>query len=671
MTVGQLDPTVDPVYAYPNQGIQYRAPFLSGATVGQDQYDIIAMMDTSYPIVSYFPFPRTSNDYYQFYPLESNFLTVDTITPQFITVATTSTTGTINSYYVVTATIGSSFFNSSTQTKLTIDPTYFIAPQTGEHNIYAVWSGGYVDNAYAYGIASNTVTVTTSVPDLALTMHAASAGSTDNPSDSTFFLPARLQTTVSASNPLPGTVTFYKDGTYIGSTATTGQTNSITIPEGTIVPGSHTFTATWTATNINPIASNSITKTINGKVNLYMSAAMDSLANNYYYYNYDRTANTSTTATFSLASMVIDNAPTGTFTLYNGSSTVATYTANWSGYTSGGLSGNLHWNPQTANLLDQGNKTLSLVYSGDNHYNTTSTTFTFAGITKVPAITPTLTVNTTNTFANPVTFTVQTGAARPVNPVQLRDGSTVIASGNIDSTGTVIFSGITLTSGTHIISAIVPGDDVLANTATVSLSVVKEDPQPNLPVYAGSHNYTTDYIPGNPSPNIDAFTFLLDPLHRIPSDYIPNKNITVNIYYRDYNTWFHTKGPLFRTVNKTVGDFSNPAGLKEYYYNGGNLLTRTISDKYVIDLRDYPEFNQNYYPGSGLQGPVIINGVGHSIHGFFYDIIYTGGGIVPAFTASGFAGPDSGTNPVVLTPRRAIPLDQTDYYVGQQGSKKY
>lgn len=260
-----------------------------------------------------------------------------------------------------------------------------------------------------------------------------------------------LTATLSGGYSPAGTVTFYDNGTSIGTATVFGTTASLTV--STLSVGSHAITATYNGDSNNNTATDATAVTVTQTTPVIAVNASST-----------PTSNGLSVAV--VATVTGAGSPTGTVTFYEGSTQLGTAT----------LSG------ATALLMlssyPQGSHTFTAIYSGDT--NNMSVRSAAATMSIVKAAT-TLSVSSSTTSpaaAQSVTLTATlSGAISPTGIVTFKDGGTVLGTAAISGT-TAVFTTPPLAMGAHAISAIYAGDgnNAGATSSAITLTVGRSDP---------------------------------------------------------------------------------------------------------------------------------------------------------------------------------------------------
>ncbi len=266
-----------------------------------------------------------------------------------------------------------------------------------------------------------------------------------------------LTATLSSSYSPTGTITFYDNGTSIGTTAVSGTTASVTVSSLSV--GSHAITASYNGDSNNNSASGATTVTV--------TQATPSIA-----VNASSTPASNGAAVALVATVTGASSPTGTVTFFEGSTQLGSAT----------LSGT------TAILMlssfPLGSHTFSATYNGDtNNVSVTSTTAALSVARAATAIA--LSSSTTSlAAAQSVSLTATlSGAISPTGTVTFKDGATVLGTAAV-SGAIATLATPALAVGTHSITAIYAGDgnNAGATSSAITLTVGRSDPTSNSAV---------------------------------------------------------------------------------------------------------------------------------------------------------------------------------------------
>ncbi|HLK62359.1 MAG TPA: Ig-like domain-containing protein [Bryobacteraceae bacterium] len=256
------------------------------------------------------------------------------------------------------------------------------------------------------------------------------------------------------SGPTPtGTVSFFDGTTLLGQATLSGGNASFSI--STLSVGNHSIDAHYNGdANYAGVDSNIVTQVVNpgGKTNTTttLTASATSIT---------------TTQSVTLTATVSPAAATGQVQFKDGSTVVGT------GTLSGGTAS------FTASNLTAGTHTFTAVYLGDNNNNTSTSN----------PVTVTVTTNTTTTLTasaasisttQSVTLTATVAPSGATGQVQFKDGSTVVGSGTLNSSGVASFTASNLTAGQHTFTAVYQGDSNF-NSSTSNPVTVTVTSTPN------------------------------------------------------------------------------------------------------------------------------------------------------------------------------------------------
>jgi hypothetical protein len=327
----------------------------------------------------------------------------------------------------------------------------FSAPLSlGGHAITASYGGDSNFTASSSGALSQTVN-----PDGSVTTLWSSA----NPSvygQSVTFTVRVVAQSPGAGTPT-GTVTFTDGSTTLGTA--TLSSGGATLKTASLNLGGNAITATYNGdTNFTTSTSGTLTQTVNqaGTTTTLTSSANPSVYGQ------------SVTFTAKVAARSPGSGtPTGTVTFQEGSTVLGT------GTLSGGKA------TFTTAVLSVGADSITAVYGGDTDF-TGSTSSALKQTVKQSS-----TVTTVSSSVNPsaagqaVTFTAvvaarSPGAGTPTGTVTFKDGTTVLGTGTLDSSGQATCTTSGLTPGKHSITAVYGGDsNFLASTSTTLTQTVQ------------------------------------------------------------------------------------------------------------------------------------------------------------------------------------------------------
>jgi hypothetical protein len=317
----------------------------------------------------------------------------------------------------------------------------------GTHLVTAAYAGD--TNYAAVTSAVLTQTVVNANTQVALTASA-------NPA--TYGSPLTLQAVITSNGGVPtGPVTFTDGAATIGS-AVLNASGTATLTLSTLAPGVHTVVANYAG---NGQASASVSSPLSLSVRQTAQVALAS------------SANPSPTLSAVTFTVTVTNAgqdvPTGTITFTDGGSQLGTATLNGSGVAT-----------LTVQQLSAASHSITAAYAGD----ATNFTATSAALTETVQLRPTttaLTATTDPTNSQQVTLIAVvrwTGPNTPTGTVTFTNGSNVVASSPVDSTG-VATTTIDVGSASQALVATYSGDTAYATSAS-PITTIGSNPSPEF-----------------------------------------------------------------------------------------------------------------------------------------------------------------------------------------------
>jgi len=360
-------------------------------------------------------------------------------------------TGSVSFADGVTA-LGSGTLNASGVATLTTT-----ALAVGSHPVVASYPG---DANHASGTSSTTQLVNKAIPTLSLAIA---------PSPAVSGQPVTLTATVTVPAPgagtPTGTITFYDNGTAIG-TGTLGSGLQATFTLSTLAPGGHTFTASYGGDSSfqSCTTSGSTAFTVQqGTVSVSVSSSATP-------------AVFGQPVTFTVTVAAVAPAvgtPTGLVTLTDGTTNLASLAL------SGGTAST------TTTSLSVSSHPLTASYAGDSAFKNSS-----GNLSQVVGQAATSTALTSSSpssqFGQSLTLTATVsvtspGAGTPTGTVTFKDGSTVLGTGTLNSSGTASYLATSLGAGSHALSAQYAGDgNFTGSTGSMSQSIQKTATQVSL-----------------------------------------------------------------------------------------------------------------------------------------------------------------------------------------------
>lgn len=298
-----------------------------------------------------------------------------------------------------------------------------------------------------------------------------------SPNPSVFGQAVVLTVTVSPSGTAgvpSGTVSFSDGNTPLG-TATLDNNGKATLTVTSLGVGSHTITASYVGDgNFNPStvpAAGAISQVVN------QSSTITTVSSS---------ANPSVFGQVVVLTASVSpsggggGVPSGTITFMDGSAVLGKATLDSTG------AGTL-----TTSALAVGSHPISAVYAGSTNYLSSTSGTVTQSVSKNSVSVALTSVPNPSTFGQAVTFTVQVlpsspggapGTATPTGTITFNDGSLVLGTSTLDSSGFATFTVNTLTPGSHTITVVYGGDaNFSKGSSNVETQVVnKATAQPKL-----------------------------------------------------------------------------------------------------------------------------------------------------------------------------------------------
>jgi hypothetical protein len=368
-----------------------------------------------------------------------------------------------------TGTVQFSIDGSSFGSPVTLVAGQAVSPSTstlsnGSHTVRAIYSG---DSDFL----TSTSTALTQVVGVLTTTNLAV---TVNPSvyGQAVTFTASVASTIPGQGTPTGTVSFM-DGSTVLATSTLNTAARATFRTKALVAGSHSITAVYSgdavfATSTSPVLTQSVNP--DGTTTAIVSSKNPSVFGQ------------SVTFTATVKPVAPGSgAPTGIVTFYDGSIAVGTGTLDSSEHAK-----------LTISALSVGTHSITAVYGGDPNFTTSTSVVLKQNVNQAKSKTTLSSSVNPSVFGQVVTFTatvtaVAPGSGTPSGTVNFMDGTTVIASGTLDSTGTATFTTSTLSVGTHAIKAAYAGDaDFAASTSNTVKQKVNPAAAMTVPVLSAS-----------------------------------------------------------------------------------------------------------------------------------------------------------------------------------------
>ena len=435
----------------------------------------------------------------------------------------------------------------------------------GSHSIVATYSGNTNYATSASTVLTEVVQPTATTTTLTSTAPTTLAGES-----------ASFSASVSSTTAIPtGSVDFYSNSASIGQ-ATLNAQGVATLPTSTLAVGIDSITAVYAG---------------NGNYTTSTSAALP--------HTVVLATTTLTLAgpatpvdaggTFVMTSALSNNgvAPTGTLTLHNGGTTIATLPVLADGtFSFTGIS------------LPVGTYQLTAVYSGDAN----NATVTSAPVTVVVQLTPTTTSLSSSidpvTMGQSVTFTAMAsgGTPLPTGTIEFLDGATVLGTSTVNASGTATLAINTLTFGMQSITATYEGDaDHAVSTSSALTEKVMEAATASLsssvnPSIFGTNVVFTVKITGVGSLIPTGTVIFSDggvPLATVPLDATGTASLqtaalavgshSISVSYSGDTNYSATSAALVQTVQSAITQVSLTGSANPDIYGTPLTFTATVT----------------------------------------------------------------------------------------------
>ncbi len=317
----------------------------------------------------------------------------------------------------------------------------------GQHSLTASYSG---DTSNAPAVSPVLLQIVKEIVADTTTSMAVSANTIDAGSSLRMVAAVQVSNTGSGSGAISGSVTFIDGTSLLGSAPLVNGTATLSV--SSLAPGAHTLTATYGG---NSSYGASTSSGVSVKVQQATSKVTLSTAAN----------PSSAGAPLALSATLTSTGgiPSGIVTFLDGTTSLGTAMANTKGIATLTTAGST-WTV--------GNHLLSASYAGDiNDLASISPTLTQQVTLAHTAVTLTSSLNPSGQGA-PITFTmaVTGNGGTPGGQVDLLDGSTVIGSASLQTSGVALFSTSALGLGVHQLSASYEGDSYDAASISTALT---------------------------------------------------------------------------------------------------------------------------------------------------------------------------------------------------------
>ncbi len=370
---------------------------------------------------------------------------------------------------------------------------HYVAGQgVSQLNVVDVNGDGFPD-IVAANSGGTTVTVLLNQPNGKPLDGAASLGVfTATPGPSNYSQPVTIKLVMSAlagsGMPTPtGAVSFYLDGTYLNDVSLAAGSASLVYSQA-LVPGTHTFVASYNGDSIYAASSFAVVQTVNPPVYATHTTLVASPLTVF------------TSQTVRLTATVTSSVPVpgGWVTFLDGANSLGAQAVD----ASGGA-----W--LDTSILGAGTHHISAAYQGYQDstilhaiYPPSTSSAVTVNVNASATVTSISASSLSQTTGSVVTFsaTVSSGSGVPFGGVSFYDGNSLLGTTALTAAGTTTFSTASLTTGSHSITAVFNANSRFSASSSAALSVTANVAGGNL---GSVMNSLTMY--SNPS----AFTFLV------------------------------------------------------------------------------------------------------------------------------------------------------------------
>ncbi len=247
-----------------------------------------------------------------------------------------------------------------------------------------------------------------------------------------------------------GTVDFVESGNTWCHAVTLATDGTATCSVAGLSLGTHIFTASYSGDNNNSASTSlSLSETIKQQAAFSLAVSASPAV---------------VTSAVSLTVSVADSngTPTGTVVFYDGASVVQTVALD--------AQGNASWRTAAFSI---GMHIISAQYSGDSSNVASTSNAVSLDVQKASTTTILSAVANNQEVGTALAFTakvISVNGAVPTGTVQLSEGSSVLASAQIDTNGNANLSLTSLTSGIHLLTAVYSGDTNNANSISANVT---------------------------------------------------------------------------------------------------------------------------------------------------------------------------------------------------------
>jgi sugar lactone lactonase YvrE len=313
---------------------------------------------------------------------------------------------------------------------------------TGSHSLSAQYAGDAINAPAQSNIVLEVIQPATTVTILNSNNNPAAAGSS-------------ITFTAVVTSPLgislTGTVQFL-EGTVVLGTSTLGSNGSASFTSSTLQPGPHALVAVYSGDSDNATSSSL------PLVQVVQSALSTTTIN-----SSATTTIIGEPAVFTASVSSGTGVPTGTVTFHDGGNVLGQATLNAQSIAT-----------FSTTALTLGIHALTATYGGDNAHNaSTSTQLQHTIILATTALTlagPVVTIDAGAPFS--MTAALTSNGIAPTGSLSLREGATTVATQTVTPSGTITFSNLSLTQGTHMLTAFYGGDNDNSPSTSATVSII-------------------------------------------------------------------------------------------------------------------------------------------------------------------------------------------------------
>ncbi|MGI4831185.1 MAG: beta strand repeat-containing protein, partial [Janthinobacterium lividum] len=454
----------------------------------------------------------------------------------------------------------------------------------------------------------------------------------------------------SATGVPTGTVNL-RDGATVIATGTLDANGHASFITSKLTQGTHTITAAYNG-DVNYIAATSA----GVQQNVQLAQPMLTLSGP------ASTVDAGTNAQFVSTLTTPGTTPTGTLTLRDGSTPIATLPVS--------SNGNFTFN---TNLLSIGTHTLTAVYGGDT--DNAAATSTAINVTIRQANSATTLVSNANPLtqgnALSLTATVTSDSPNAGGQMNFYDGSSLLGSAALNANGSASFSATNLTLGTHVLTAIYAGDTNHAGSTSSPLSelVVQGSAatlnSSNNPSASGQNVTFTAQIYAAKGTSTTAATGTVSfrdngtllaavPLNgsgaaSFATDALTVGTHTITVTYAGDTNYAATGAQLTQTVTESSTQVALSASANPGTYGQPLSLSATVTSNGGL-----PTGEVNFTDGKANLGSAQLNGNGIAV--FTLTTLSPGAHtIVASYVGDGKASP-SASSPLALVVKQATAL---------------